>query len=293
MGEEKKIPTPADLGINKVPTPEDLGLKKKESGVSDLDVTPSSSGEASPTTGSSGASDPIVEGTPTQPEIVQNPGSFTGYLQTYAAGFNEGLAGIFNLLDKAQTKISQDIGNMLFGEEVSKAMGNLPGARPFKAVADVILSANKDVKIPTDEEGKPTMAAQVIQSVGAITPDIMTAHLFPAVKTGRFLAKYGIKSWDQFAVYLGGKEGLTAGVETEGKNLEDLTKPIIAGAKGFQEGLMFQSFGKLSTGLGNAVTKKLFGEATDISSKITGGTIGTLGNALLFGIDFFGKLSLG
>jgi len=208
-----------------------------------------------------------------------------GYVQAFPKSFNETIAHNFDLLDNLSVDLAKSVTGMLVGDAPVNQMANLPGSRPLKAIADLFRSANIGAApLPQNEEGEPTIGGSILTGLGGITADIGAMMLLtPEVKVGGWLSKYGIKTVDKFAIYLGAK-GALEGVAKESETLgQEFTDPLVGAGEGFATGLVFASFGKVSQAIGGRLVKSLFGDVVSKGSQFTLGSTSTISNSLLFG----------
>lgn len=225
---------------------------------------------------------------PVQPgATTEKDGGVTPYLQGFAKSFNRSLSDILRTADFAVNKLESTIGTTLFGKEFEPARKAMTqagiGGSPFAGAADLVDKANEGALNAPDNIG-----GAVVEGVGAILPDIIGASLMPEVKVGGWLAKHGVTGVDKFAMYLAGKEGTQAAAASEGGTPgQQVMAPLEGAAHGFTTGLLFNSFGKVSSKIGENVATKLVGNPATykeaLNKALVQGTAGTLSNALMFG----------
>lgn len=277
-GRDKKVVTAGSL-LKKKDFPEGTILTPGASSIpSDVSVGSSDSGVPEGTTEL-----PNRSVAPEVMETVPLPQE-TSYIQGFAKSFNKSLSDIFRTAGSAVRHIEKTTGVPVFStaqtapiKEALEATGI--GGNPFDITATLIDKANEGVKDTPDN-----IVGDVVNGVGSIVPDIISASLMPEVKVGGWLAKYGVKGVDKFAMYLGAKEGTKATEQSQGDTpMEQILAPLEGTAHGVTTGLMFNSFGTMSGAVGKRIAGKLVKNPESLSGALTQAIGATLSNALMFG----------
>lgn len=231
------------------------------------------------------ASDMVDQMTKVDPNT---PGYFTKLAQGNAKALTGRFSYFFRKLDDVQELVARTVGRTIFGKEGESAReaiaDNLPiPSRPFKAAADAIDWANKGAADAPDD-----FIGNVSTGVSSIVPDIVVAHyLLPEVAVSGWLAKYGIKSVDKFTMLLGG-EGIVEGMTNPNAKtpIEQMTAPVVQGAIGTTQGLLYNSMGVVSENIGKTIAGKIFGKTNLkelLNRSLMQSSTSVLSNALLFG----------
>jgi hypothetical protein len=208
-----------------------------------------------------------------QGEIEENDSSFFwGAVKSFnnsLAGNIRGVGNAIKIMEDAVAAIP-DI-NLLSEEERQPP---ITSADLIYGIADGIDEVTKD-----NPDVPNTIVGNVVGGLSSIAPDLVFAAGAPEVKLPTWLSRMGLTKIPKFATYLGVKEYLDTYVQelkTEPDEFKKLYKSLGAGAKGFEEGLLFHSLGFTAGEISKLASKLGAGE---VATAATGG----VANGALFG----------
>jgi hypothetical protein len=240
----------------------------------------------------------VIQPTKTKTETAKGVGEF---IVGGAAKFDQALAGMFNQLDYVQTTLGDAINTILLGKDAANGIKDIRNKygvnitpqfggdasintiRPFKVISSAIDMAYKDAK-----ELPNTIMGDIVGSIGALGPEILTAAVAPEIKTSQILAKYGMPVLSKFGMVMGA-EGAIAGAQSAetGTTMQKLTTPFIGAVEQYVTGQVYDMMGAMSSKLGSKLALKFVHEIKTKADFHTSMLIRSLGttssNALAFG----------
>ena len=201
------------------------------------------------------------------------------------------LAPLFHGLDYIQTQIGDQLKTTLFGKTVATAIdaakkkGVPDASHPFKLLYDAMVYAANGPKLPENALGdieRGVADAVPLAIANWVTPTLTAAPLLE--KWGlNVLAKSGLGEASKFGTFMGGK-ALIEGMDQNqnASDIQKITVPLIKGAEGYIEGVMYDMFGKVSSSFGESVAKNVFaGQLAD--KAVVHSLAATTFNSALFG----------